>query len=175
MNQLSELFFQPFSAAALKLLPRRGVGMRAKSKRADRIPDDMSFMGWTNTDIVEKILTPVKVEAKVWFANERTFISYLSMGLLLSTIASGLLFGAKDSSARWFAFAYALIFGERIMSISTLTADLLWGPLVICLALFVAILVNFIFRLTEARRQMGVNPMSLQNAWYHAGVKGAWT
>jgi hypothetical protein len=49
----------------------------------------------------------VKVEAKVWFANERTFISYLSMGLLLSTIASGLLFGARDSTARWFALAYA--------------------------------------------------------------------
>lgn len=51
----------------------------------------------------------MKVEAKVWFANERTFISYLSMGLLLSTIASGLLFGSRDSPARWFAFAYALM------------------------------------------------------------------
>lgn len=61
------------------------------------------------TFLAEKFLTPVKVEAKVWFANERTFISYLSMGLLLSTIASGLLFGSRDSSARWFAFAYALM------------------------------------------------------------------
>lgn len=57
----------------------------------------------------EKKATPVKVEAKVWFANERTYIAYLSMGLLLSTIATGLLFGAKDSVARWFAFAYALM------------------------------------------------------------------
>jgi hypothetical protein len=57
--------------------------------------------------VPKKVLTPVKVEAKVWFANERTFISYLSMGLLLSTIASGLLFGARDSSARYFALAYA--------------------------------------------------------------------
>lgn len=59
--------------------------------------------------IPKKVLTPVKVEAKVWFANERTFISYLSMGLLLSTIASGLLFGARDSSARYFALAYAVM------------------------------------------------------------------
>jgi hypothetical protein len=57
----------------------------------------------------EKIPTPVKVEAKVWFANERTFVSYLSMGLLLSTIASSLLFGARDSSARFFALAYAIM------------------------------------------------------------------
>lgn len=45
----------------------------------------------------------------MWFANERTYISYLSMGLLLSTIASGLLFGARDSLARYFAVAYALM------------------------------------------------------------------
>jgi hypothetical protein len=57
--------------------------------------------------IPEKIATPVKVEAKVWFANERTFISYLSMGLLLSTISSGLLFGARDGTARYFAMTYA--------------------------------------------------------------------
>ena len=57
----------------------------------------------------EKVPTPVKVEAKVWFANERTFISYLSMGLLLSTIASGLLFGAKDSPARYFALTYGVV------------------------------------------------------------------
>jgi hypothetical protein len=45
----------------------------------------------------------------VWFANERTYISYLSMGLLISTIATSLLYGGKDSAARWFAFAYALM------------------------------------------------------------------
>jgi hypothetical protein len=59
--------------------------------------------------LAEKIPTPVKVEAKVWFANERTFISYLSMGILLSTIASGLLFGARDSAARFFAMGYAIV------------------------------------------------------------------
>lgn len=59
--------------------------------------------------VPKKVLTPVKVEAKVWFANERTFISYLSMGILLSTIASGLLFGARDSSSRYFATAYAVM------------------------------------------------------------------
>lgn len=67
---------------------------------------------------LEKISTPVKVESKVWFANERTFISYLSMGLLLSTIASGLLFGAKDSMARRFAFGYAFMFAFHRPSIS---------------------------------------------------------
>ena len=62
-----------------------------------------------HADPPEKVLTPVKVEAKVWLANERTFISYISTGLLLSSIASGLLLGAKDSAARWFALVYAIM------------------------------------------------------------------
>lgn len=45
----------------------------------------------------------------MWFANERTFISYLSISLLLSTIASGLLFGARDSASRYFASLYAVV------------------------------------------------------------------
>jgi hypothetical protein len=31
------------------------------------------------------------------------------MGLLLSTISSGLLFGARDGTARYFAIAYAAV------------------------------------------------------------------
>ncbi|WVR07537.1 hypothetical protein IAU60_004579 [Kwoniella sp. DSM 27419] len=185
MNQVTDFFFHPFSSAALKLLPKRGVGMRAKSKRADRIPDNSERPLLTDyhsindptirVRVPKKVATPVKVEAKVWFANERTFISYLSMGILLSTIASGLLFGARDSPARWFAFAYAAISaGVMLYGWAMFQKHVLWGPLLICLALFVAILVNFIFRLKEAKSHTGVNPLSLQNAWYEAGVKSTW-
>jgi hypothetical protein len=68
--------------------------------------DPTCQLGLTPT---EKKPTTVKVESKVWFANERTYISYLSMGLLLSTIATSLLYGGRDSASRWFAFAYALM------------------------------------------------------------------
>jgi len=76
-----------------------------------RVPSKLSCSQYPESiaDISEKIATPVKVEAKVWFANERTYISYLSMGLLLSTISSGLLFGARDGTARYFAIAYAAV------------------------------------------------------------------
>ena len=47
--------------------------------------------------------------------------------------------------------------------------DHLWGPLIICVALFVAILANFIFRLQDALGHTGVNPMSFKNAWLEAG------
>ena len=35
-------------------------------------------------------MTPVKVDAKVWFANERTWISWLRASLLLGTLALAL-------------------------------------------------------------------------------------
>jgi hypothetical protein len=57
--------------------------------------------------VPKKIATPVKVESKVWFANERTFISYLMMGLMVSTTASGLLLGGRDQLSWRFALAYA--------------------------------------------------------------------
>ncbi|ADV23420.1 hypothetical protein I305_05673 [Cryptococcus gattii E566] len=197
MSQIADFFWQPFSSGALKLLPKRDVGIRAKSKRADRIPDDpqrplvTDYHSINNPTmrvrVPKKTPTPVKVEAKVWFANERTFISYLSMGLLLSTIASGLLFGSRDSPARWFAFAYALIsagvlvygwaiFQKRLTMISARDSgnfDLLWGPIFICLALFIAILANFIFRLHEAKKHTGVNPLSFTYAWNEAGTKSS--
>ncbi|KAK1927237.1 putative vacuole fusion, non-autophagic-related protein [Papiliotrema laurentii] len=192
LNNFTDRFFQPFTGDALRNLPARGLGQRAKSKRADRIPDDPArplladYHSINDPNVLvrvpKKVLTPVKVESKVWFANERTYISYLSMGLLLSTIASGLLFGARDSLARYFALAYAVIsvgilvygwaiFQKRLTLISTRdpgSFDNLWGPLFICLALFVAILANFIFRVHQAREHIGSNPMSFSTAWTHA-------
>jgi hypothetical protein len=52
--------------------------------------------------------------------------------------------------------------------------DTLLGPLLICAALFIAILANFIFRLRESHKHTGINPMSFQNAWYEAGIKSSW-
>ncbi|EIW68199.1 hypothetical protein TREMEDRAFT_57249 [Tremella mesenterica DSM 1558] len=196
LDHIADAFFHPFSSKALDLLPRGGQGWRAKSKRADRIPDDPdrsrvadyhSINQPTMTiRVPKKISTPVKVEAKVWFANERTFISYLSMGVLLATIASGLLFGARDSRARYFALpmlscdsAAVLIYGwaifqKRLTMISARdprSFDLLVGPLLICAALFIAVLANFIFRLQEARQHTNLNPLSFHVAWAMAQSK----
>ena len=108
-----------FSNAALSLLPERGQGLRAKSKRADRIPDAdaearplaRDYHSINDPSVIirvpKKVPTPIKVESKVWFANERTFFSYATMGMLISTFAGGLLFGAKDEMTKYFAFAYA--------------------------------------------------------------------
>ncbi|BEI93999.1 uncharacterized protein CcaverHIS019_0604580 [Cutaneotrichosporon cavernicola] len=203
LNDVSENFFQPFSQGALRLLPARGEGIRAKSKRGDRLPDSEERPLLTDyhsindptirVRVPKKRATPVKVEPKVWFANERTYISYLSMGVLLSTIATGLLYGANDHPARWFALAYAIIaaatliygyvlYQKRLTMIASRypgSFDVLVGPLLICGSLFVVILANFIFRLAEARKEheplgVGASPLSFSYAWRVAGEKNRW-
>lgn len=53
--------------------------------------------------------------------------------------------------------------------------DQLWGPLLICIALFVAILANFIFRLADARKAHdGQNPLDFKLAWAKAGAQKGW-
>lgn len=55
--------------------------------------------------------------------------------------------------------------------------DQLWGPLIICAALFVAILANFILKLEEAKKAhegLGLNPLSFAHAWKVAGQKSTW-
>ncbi|TXT09961.1 uncharacterized protein COLE_03895 [Cutaneotrichosporon oleaginosum] len=203
LNDVSENFFQPFSQGALKLLPARGEGIRAKSKRGDRLPDSEERPLLTDyhsindptirVRVPKKKATPVKVEPKVWFANERTYIAYLSMGVLLSTIATGLLFGAKDHPARWFALGYALIsaatliygyvlYQKRLTMIAARypgSFDQLVGPLLICGSLFIVILANFVFRLVEARKVhephgTDASPLSFAYAWRVAGEKSTW-
>jgi hypothetical protein len=57
---------------------------------------------------IEKIATPVKVEQKVWLANERTWISYLSITILMSTLSLGLWNAAEPGSVgRWMGGVYA--------------------------------------------------------------------
>lgn len=49
-----------------------------------------------------------KIEPKVFFANERTFLHWLHHGVILSTIASGILAFGEDNGDTWGEF-YALI------------------------------------------------------------------
>jgi hypothetical protein len=59
--------------------------------------------------LAEKIATPVRVEAKVWFANERTWISYLSTAILTSTLSLALWNASDDIIGKWFALVYAVM------------------------------------------------------------------
>src|SRR6266480_7806141 len=99
----------------------------------------------------KRIALPTRVEPKVFFANERTFLSWLNFTVILGGLAVGLLnFGDKvgQISAGLFtlvamaAMIYALFtFHWRAKSIRLRGQggfDDRWGPTVLAVALFAA-------------------------------------
>ncbi|BFZ61003.1 Phosphate metabolism transcription protein [Saitoella coloradoensis] len=108
---------------------------------------------------------PVKVEAKVWLANERTFIKWMHVCTLLSTLALALFNGASDENkvGRWLGAIYACIsvaagawgyflFKRRAKKIAERSPgnfDDFYGPLGVCMALLVALGLNFGLKYNE--------------------------
>lgn len=102
------------------------------------------------------------MEPKVFFANERTFLSWLNFTVILGGLAVGLLnFGDRvgQISAGLFtlvalaAMIYALVtFHWRAKSIRMRGQggfDDRFGPTVLAVALLLAIVVNFVLRITS--------------------------
>ena len=109
----------------------------------------------------KRIALPTRVEPKVFFANERTFLSWLNFTVILGGLAIGLLnFGDKigQISAGLFtlvalaAMLYALLtFHWRAKAIRMRGAgnfDDRFGPTVLAIALLAAVVVNFVLRVT---------------------------
>ena len=103
------------------------------------------------------------MEPKVFFANERTFLSWLNFSVILGGLAVGLLnFGDRVGriSASLFtlvamsAMLYAIFtFHWRAHSIRRRGQsgfDDRWGPTVLAISLLAAIVVNFVLRVTAA-------------------------
>lgn len=114
----------------------------------------------------KRIALPTRVEPKVFFANERTFLSWLNFTVILGGLAVGLLnFGDKigQISAGLFtlvamaAMAYALVtFHWRAKSIRQRGQggfDDRFGPTVLTIALFAAVVVNFVLRVVSENKK----------------------
>lgn len=108
----------------------------------------------------KRIALPTRVEPKVFFANERTFLSWLNFTIILGSLGIGLLnFGDKVSRLLAFLFtgvammmmAYALyIYHWRAKAIRQRGSgpyDDRFGPTVLCIFLGVSVFVNFALRL----------------------------
>ncbi|KAL1753057.1 hypothetical protein FB107DRAFT_218643 [Schizophyllum commune] len=163
----------PFSPAALAKLPR--LSRPVRYTREDHIPDAQADADGNRPTVADyhainslppsvrvprKIATPIRVEGKVWFANERTWISWLNMAVLLGTLSLALFNASKDKTARIFAYVYALIsigvliygyliYQHRITKIRRRDPghfDAIAGPIIVSVLLFFAILANFIIR-----------------------------
>ncbi|EED23980.1 vacuolar transporter chaperon Vtc1, putative [Talaromyces stipitatus ATCC 10500] len=113
----------------------------------------------------KRIALPTRVEPKVFFANERTFLSWLNFTVILGGLAIGLLnFGDRVGriSAGLFtiiamaAMVYALFtFHWRAQSIRKRGQsgfDDRFGPSLLAVALLAAVIVNFVLRIREANR-----------------------
>lgn len=177
---MSDLLF-PFSPSALAQLPKN-LPRPVRYTRADAIPDaerDEDGQMPTVRDyhsinsvppqvrVPKKIPTPVRVEGKVWFANERTWISYLNMSMLIGALAVALFNASKDDVARNFAYTYAAIsigimvygyavYQHRITMIRRRDPghfDQILGPIIISAFLFFAVLANFVIRVRELQRK----------------------
>lgn len=105
----------------------------------------------------KRIALPVRVEPKVFFANERTFLSWLNFSILLGGLAIGLLNFSHDkpgqvaaglfTAVAMLSMLYALgTFHWRARSIRMRGQggfDDRWGPTVLAALLVMAVGVNF--------------------------------
>lgn len=105
---------------------------------------------------------PVRVESKVWLANQRTFIKWLHISILLSGLSLGLYNAAGKHnrvaqalavvytvfalfSAAWGWFMYEKR-SRLIRQRSGKDLDNMFGPVVVCIGLAVALVLNFVFK-----------------------------
>ncbi|KAG8629171.1 hypothetical protein KVT40_003036 [Elsinoe batatas] len=110
----------------------------------------------------KKIHVPVRVEPKVNFANERTFLSWLEFSIILGSIAATLLnFGDNVSLASAWAFTIvafvSLVYSlfiylwrvDKIRKRRAVSYHDKIGPTVLCFGLLAAVGVSFGFRLDK--------------------------
>lgn len=105
---------------------------------------------------------PVRVEAKVWLANQRTFIKWQHVTILLATLSLGLYNAAGENNrvGRVLAVVYTLVAvfagvwgyamymyrSRLIQQRSGKDFDNVLGPIVVCVGLVIALLCNFGFK-----------------------------
>jgi len=107
----------------------------------------------------KRIALPTRVEPKVYFANERTFLSWLNFTVILGALAVGMLnFG--DQAAFYSALGFTMVaLGSMIYALYTYWwrakqigkrgqsgFDDQVGPFMLCSFLFLAVVVNFVLR-----------------------------
>ena len=151
IQTVAELF-HPFSSGALATLPKLSRPLRYTRRDAvpELEPDEEGNLPTVRdyhainslppqVRVPKKVATPVKVEPKVWFANERSacsslcfflihadmvsvaWVSWLSNAILLASLSVALFNASKDDIAKRFAYIYALISIGVLVSPPTFT------------------------------------------------------
>ncbi|KAL1851565.1 Phosphate metabolism transcription protein [Paecilomyces lecythidis] len=113
---------------------------------------------------------PVKVESKVWLANQRTFIKWQHVSVLLASLSMGLYNAAGEDNhiARTLGIVYtcfavfAGVWGwymyetraKLIRQRSGRDFDNVFGPIIVCIGLAAALVLNFAFKYIAAMREI---------------------
>ena len=116
-----------------------------------------------------KDMNPVRVEPKVWLANQRTFIKWQHISVLLASLSLGLYNAAGESNnvARALAVVYTLIAlfagawgwwmyivrSRMIKERSGKDFDNVIGPIVVCIGLVIALCLNYAFKYRAASEE----------------------
>ena len=117
----------------------------------------------------KRIALPTRVEPKVFFANERTFLSWLNFSVLLGSLSIGLLNFSRDNTGlicaaiftviAMAAMGYALLtFHWRAKSIRMRGQggfDDRYGPTVLAVVLAAGVIVNLVLRVTGTGTESG--------------------
>lgn len=140
------------------VFPSFSLSRYAQSRRQQNtvLPPGVSKPG-----VLIKDSGPLQVEPKVWLANERTFLKWQHICILLGALAVSLYTAAgEDTIAEYMGIAYIVIaifagawgyymhFTRRNMIVARSGKDFdnIFGPLIISVALMVALVLNFIFK-----------------------------
>lgn len=120
--------------------------------------------GVTKPELLIKDSGPVNVEPKVWLANERTFLKWQHICVLLGSLAIGLYTAALGNlvgQAMGISYIAIAIFAggwglymhhtrrNMIIARSGKDFDNMIGPMIISFALMVALILNFIFKVSR--------------------------
>lgn len=137
---------------------------RAHRKESVQLPPGVREPG-----VLIKDMNPVRVEPKVWLANQRTFIKWQHISVLLASLSLGLYNAAGESNsvARVLAVVYTLIAlfagawgwwmyitrSRMIQERSGKDFDNVIGPVIVCVGLVIALCLNFGFKYRVALDQ----------------------
>ncbi|TIA92565.1 hypothetical protein E3P81_01319 [Wallemia ichthyophaga] len=126
--------------------------------------DDVEYVDTFRAESGKKICVPVRVEPKVYFANERTFLKWLQFSVLISTIAVALV-NFTSTADRTGVVSAALFTFAALASIAYSAISFVWralkirkreavsyydkvGPSALCVFMLIAVMVNFLLRFT---------------------------
>lgn len=152
------------------VFPSFSLSRYAKSRRERQV---VLPPGVTKPVLLIKDSGPLQVEPKVWLANERTFLKWQHICILLGTLAVALYNAAgKNTIAKAFGFTYLAIavfaggWGvamhrhrrKLIIARSGKDFDNLIGPLIVSFAMIVALILNFYFQYRAAVDRFNKTP-----------------